>query len=90
MFFPSFDPEFQRGLKRNVILAGGGSQIVGLRKEIEDHMKKSLGYGRVIQVEEPLYGGANGALKLCKDMPAEYWHELKSHSRKPAKKLQTA
>ena len=84
----SFDPEFQRGLKRNVILAGGGSQIVGLRKEIEDHMKKSLGYGRVVQVEEPLYGGANGALKLCKDMPPEYWHELKSHDKKVAKKQQ--
>jgi len=74
----SFDPEFQRGLKRNVILAGGGSQIVGLRKEIEDYMKQILGYGRVIAVEEPLYAGANGALRLAKDMPDEYWDELKS------------
>lgn len=73
-----FDPEFQRGLKRNVILAGGGSLMVGLRKEIEDYMKEKLGYGRVTVVDEPLYAGANGALKLCKDMPDEYWDELKS------------
>lgn len=78
----SFDPEFQRGLKRNVILAGGGSQMVGLRKQIEDFMKKTLGYGRVTCVEEPLYAGANGALKLCKDMPDEYWDELKSDNKK--------
>ena len=76
----AFDPEFQRGLKRNVVLAGGGSQIVGLRKAIEDHMKEELGYGRVTKVEEPLYAGANGALMLAKDMPDEYWDELKSRS----------
>jgi rod shape-determining protein MreB len=78
----SYDPEFQRGLKRNVILAGGGSQMMGLRKEIEDYMKEALGYGRVTTVEEPLYAGANGALKLCKDMPDEYWDDLKSAGRK--------
>jgi rod shape-determining protein MreB len=74
----SFDPEFQQYLKENVILAGGGSQIVGLKKEIEHYMKETLGYGKVINVEEPLYAGANGALMLCKDMPDEYWDELKS------------
>ncbi|HIJ19446.1 MAG TPA: hypothetical protein HPP58_00210 [Deltaproteobacteria bacterium] len=76
-----FDPEFQRGLKRNVILAGGGSQIVGLRKELEAYMKEILGYGRVIVVEEPLYGGANGALRLAKDMPDEYWDEVTSKGK---------
>ena len=76
-----FDPEFQRGLKRNVILAGGGSQIVGLRKEIEEYMKKTLGYGRVTAVEEPVYAGANGALRLAKDMPDEYWDEVTSKGK---------
>ncbi|MBW2062390.1 MAG: rod shape-determining protein [Deltaproteobacteria bacterium] len=74
----AFDPEFQRGLKRNVILAGGGSKIVGLRKEIENYIKETLGYGRVTVVEEPLYAGANGALRLAKDMPDEYWDEVTS------------
>ena len=77
----SFDPEFQRGLKRNVILAGGGSQIIGLQKEIENYMKKALGYGRVTKVEEPLYAGANGALKLAKDMPDEYWDQVTSRGK---------
>jgi rod shape-determining protein MreB len=76
----SFDPEFQDGLKKNVILAGGGSQIIGLKREIENYLKDALGYGKVSQVEEPLYAGANGALMLCKDMPDEYWDELKSPS----------
>ncbi|MBW1675556.1 MAG: rod shape-determining protein [Deltaproteobacteria bacterium] len=78
----TFDPEFQDELKGNIVLAGGGSQIIGLKKEIETYMKKTLGYGKVTKVEEPLYAGANGALMLCKDMPDEYWDELKSHGRK--------
>nr|ASQ41178.1 magnetosome protein MamK [Candidatus Magnetananas rongchenensis] len=73
----SFDPEFQDNLKQNVILAGGGSQIVGLKNEIESYMMENLGYGKVVKVEEPLYAGANGALLLCKDMPDEYWDDLK-------------
>ena len=36
-----------------------------------------LGGGRVVKVEEPVYGGANGALKIAHDMPAEYWERLK-------------
>lgn len=77
----SYDPEFQNELKGNIILAGGGSQISGLRREIEKYMNKTLGYGRVVAVEEPMYGGANGALLLCKDMPDEYWDELRSHKK---------
>ena len=77
----SFDPEFQRGLKRNVILAGGGSQIVGLQREIEKYMKNTLGYGKATKVEEPLYAGANGALKLAKDMPDEYWDQVTSRKK---------
>ncbi|MBF0450772.1 MAG: rod shape-determining protein [Candidatus Magnetomorum sp.] len=73
----TFDPEFQDGLKQNVVLAGGGSQIVGLHKEIENYMKEELGFGKVSKIEEPLYAGANGALYLCKDMPNEYWDQLR-------------
>lgn len=73
----SFDPEFQDVMKENVILAGGGSQIGGLAREIEKFMQENLGYGKVTRVEEPLYAGANGGLMLCKDMPPEYWEELR-------------
>jgi len=78
MLVASFDPEFQDILKQNVILAGGGSQIGGLAREIEHYMGENLGSGKVTKVEEPLYAGANGGLLLCKDMPDEYWDELKS------------
>lgn len=73
----SFDPEFQDRLKNRVLLAGGGSMIDGLDTAIEADMQTRLGGGKVIRTEEPVYGGANGALKIAHDMPAEYWERLK-------------
>jgi len=73
----TFDPEFQHKLKDRVLLAGGGSQIKGLDKAIEAEMHRILGSGKVLLVEEPMYGGANGALKIAHDMPADYWEQLK-------------
>lgn len=72
----SFDPEFQERLKENVLLGGGGSQIAGLGDEIERVMQDRLGGGAVHTVEEPVYAGANGALKIAHDMPEEYWEKL--------------
>jgi rod shape-determining protein MreB and related proteins len=73
----SFDPEFQQRLKDRVLLAGGGSQIKALDSAIEGEMRRILGSGKVVLIEEPMYGGANGALKIAHDMPAEYWEKLK-------------
>jgi len=73
----TFDPEFQPRLKQRVLLAGGGSQIKGLDRAIEDAMRERLGEGRVQLVEEPLYAGASGALKLAEEMPPEFWEKLK-------------
>ena len=73
----TFDPEFQERLKNRVLLAGGGSQIRALDLAIEREMHKQLGGGKVMRIEEPVYGGANGALKIAHDMPAEYWEKLK-------------
>ena len=73
----TFDPEFQQRLKDRVLLAGGGSMIKGLDSAIEREMHEILGNGKVIRIEEPIYGGANGALKIAHDMPAEYWEQLK-------------
>ncbi len=72
----TFDPEFQMRLKDNVLIGGGGSQIYGLPEAIEAEMKERLGHGRVVGVEEPVYAGANGALKIAHDMPAEFWEQL--------------
>jgi len=73
----TFDPEFQSVLKNRVLLAGGGSRIPGLPLAIEAEMKSRLGAGKVIRVEEPIYGGANGALKIAQEMPDEFWAKLK-------------
>ena len=48
-------------------------------------MHERLGGGKVMRIEEPVYGGANGALKIAHDMPAEYWEKL---SRRPSKNAQ--
>jgi len=73
----TFDPEFQERLKDRVLLAGGGSQIKGLDLAIEKEMVERLGGGKVSRIEEPLYGGANGALKIAHDMPEDFWERLK-------------
>jgi rod shape-determining protein MreB len=73
----TYDPEFQEELKGNIILAGGGSQIIGLGEVLEKHMSESLGYGSVRKVPDPVYAGANGALMYCKDMPEDFWEEQK-------------
>lgn len=70
-----YDPEFQAGMRDNVLLAGGGSQIIGLDKAIERKLAE-LGGGKVRRVEEPAFAGANGALHLAQDMPAEFWNQL--------------
>jgi len=35
-----------------------------------------LGGSKVRRVEEPTFSGANGALHLAQDMPAEFWNQL--------------
>lgn len=73
----SYDPEFQHKLRGRVLLAGGGSLIKGLDTAIEQAMIRDIGGGKVVRIEEPIYGGANGALKIAHDMPADYWEKLK-------------
>lgn len=67
-----FDPEFQEMVRNNIILAGGGSQIRGLKEYIEKVLKE-YGPCKVHLIEDPLYAGSDGALALAEDMPEEYW-----------------
>ena len=71
----SYDPEFQNDIRKNVILAGGCSQIKNLKDFVEDNMK-SFGGGSVTVVSDPVYSGADGALKLAREMPEGYWEEI--------------
>src|SRR5512137_786666 len=64
-----FDPEFQAKIRKNIVLAGGGSLIVGLREQIQAALKE-YGSSQVTSVKDPLFGGSDGALKLAQEMPA--------------------
>ena len=71
----TYDPEFQEVIRSNVILAGGGSQMIGLPNLIEEAMAE-LGGGKVTRVDEPLFAGSNGALKMAQRMPKHFWKML--------------
>ncbi len=70
-----FDPEFQEKIKNNIVLAGGGSQIRGIREYLQDAMKE-YGSCKISCVEDPLFAGSEGALKLAQDMPSEFWEDM--------------
>jgi rod shape-determining protein MreB len=71
----TYDPEFQEAIRARVILAGGGSQMIGLPQLVEQSMQE-LGGGRVTRVEEPAFAGSNGALKMAERMPRHFWQSL--------------
>lgn len=68
----TYDPDFQGDLRSNIWLAGGGSQIRNLDITLEKELE-IIGGGKVYSVKDPVFGGADGALKLAKDMPEEFW-----------------
>jgi rod shape-determining protein MreB and related proteins len=70
-----FDPEDQEKALQNIILAGGGGKIVGLRRALLEHLS---GHGdvNIIRVEDPDYAGAAGALKLATELPPDYWTQV--------------
>lgn len=70
-----FDPEFQEKIKNNIIIAGGGSLIRGIREYLQDSLKE-YGPCHVALVKDPMFAGAEGALKLAEDMPSQYWEPL--------------
>ncbi len=72
----SFNPEFQERLRHNIIVSGGGGLLDGLTLKIEEGLS-SLGGGHVTHVDEPLFAGASGALKLAVDMPDDFWQQLR-------------
>ena len=71
----TYYPEFMSSLTRNIVLAGGGSGIKGLTSAIEEGLTE-LGTVMVTVVDDPLFRGALGGLKLGQEMPLEEWEQL--------------
>ena len=67
-----FDPEFQERMLQNIVLGGGGSQLRGLDRVIEQSMTR-YGNVKVRRVNDPVFAGAVGALKLAMGMPDDKW-----------------
>ncbi len=70
-----YEPEFQETVRKNIYLAGGGSQLSGIADALEA-MLSEYGTCKVTTVDDPLYAGAGGALALAQDMPEEYWEDM--------------
>ncbi len=71
----TFDPDFQKEVRNNIILAGGMGQIPGFGEYIQDALK-DMGGARVSVVEDAVYVGTEGALKFGQDIPPDYWEEM--------------
>ncbi len=69
----TYDPDFQDDLRSNIWLAGGSSQIRNLDTVLEEELELIDG-GKLFRDKDPVFGGADGALKLAMDMPQEFWH----------------
>jgi rod shape-determining protein MreB len=69
------EPEYQEDVRKNVILAGGGSQIPGLAEALEGALEE-LGGGRVRAVDDPVFAGSNGGLAIAVDAPETDWESL--------------
>lgn len=71
----TFDPDFQERIRNNIIVAGGGSRLKGIDRAFEKSLQ-AYGGGRAVCVDDAEFCGSIGTLKMCQDMPEEYWEQL--------------
>jgi rod shape-determining protein MreB len=69
------EPEFQEKVRHNVILAGGGSLIGGLKEAVEKTLQ-DFGGGRATIVHDPVFAGSDGGLAIARDASDTDWERL--------------
>ena len=72
---PSFQPEYQSTVLKNIVVAGGGSRIRGIGPYIEEKLR-AYGEAKVTCVGDPTFDGSRGALRLAEELPPQYWNQL--------------
>lgn len=70
-----FDPDFQETLRNNIIVAGGGSRLIGIDRAIEKSLD-NYGGGKATCIQDVEFCGANGCLKMSQEMPTSYWDKI--------------
>lgn len=69
------EPEYQAEVRSNVILTGGSGLTRGLNDALE-RVLDEYGGGSVRRVEDPVFVGSDGALKIAGDAPASDWERV--------------
>ena len=70
-----FDPEDQEEAVSNIILAGGGSRLIGLDELLINSLRE-YGPVNVVRVSDAVYSGCAGALKMATELPVDYWNQV--------------
>ncbi|MBF0448141.1 MAG: rod shape-determining protein [Magnetococcales bacterium] len=70
-----FDPEDQDEAVSNIILAGGGSRLIGLDAVLVNSLR-DYGPVNVVRVSDPIFSGCAGALKMATELPVDYWNQV--------------
>ncbi len=70
----TFDPEFQAEIRNNILLAGGTNQLRELSRAIQAELEAMR--CRVRGVPDPMFRGADGALKFGQDLPVNAWQHF--------------
>jgi len=68
------DPEFRHPMLRNILLSGGGSQLIGLDRRIEEELKDHG--AKVTKVYDFVFAGAVGAHRMAMELTEEEWRQI--------------
>ena len=69
------EPEYQAEVRNHIILSGGSGLTRGLSETLEAALTE-YGGGSMRRVEDPVFVGSDGGLKLALDAPASDWEKV--------------